>query len=571
MAENRLRLLSAFIGIVFLAIIGRLFFWQIVNQDQLLIQAESQRWQEEPIPAKRGDILYQDGHPLAVDQATFTLHIFKPELAISTKDLLTNLAPIIFQNQESQEEQERAEVEEKRLADLLESELLWVPVGQKISQENQEKIAQANIAGTHFTKNFSRYYPQGSQAAHLLGFVGKNAQGENLGYFGIEGFYDEILKGKDGLMIQEKDALGQPIVLGESKRIEPQDGANLNLFLDRKIQWAAEKHLKDGIEQYQAKSGLVIVSDPNTGGILAMASYPNFDPNQYPQTDPELFNNPAISQVFEPGSIFKIVTMAAALDQKVITPETICPICDGPVQIGEHQIETWNNEYRPGSNMREVLEHSDNVGLVFVGQQLGRENFLNYLIKFGFGQKTGIDLQGEAPGTVKEKDQWYDFELATATFGQGFGVTAIQMIQAVNAIANGGYLITPRVVQSIAGQTKITPPPIEKKRIISQEAAEAITEMMVGVVKNSTIPWTDGQVQIAGKTGTAQIFIDNQYDPNKTIASFIGFAPANDPQFTMLVVLFEPSASIWGSRTAAPIWFDIANDIFLTKSINPRQ
>jgi len=571
MAANRLRLLFALTGIIFLAIIGRLFFWQIINQDQLLAQAENQRWQENLIPAKRGDILYQDGYPLAVDQTTFTLHVFKPELTISAKDLIANLAPIIFQDQEKQEEQKETETERERLTSLLESELLWVPIGQKISQENQEKIAQANIAGTHFAKNFSRHYPQESQASHLLGFVGKNAQGENIGYFGVEGFYDEVLKGKDGLIIQEKDALGKPIILGESKKIEPQDGVNLNLFLDRKIQWAVEKHLKEGVEQYQAKSGTVIVSDPNTGGILAMASYPNFDPNQYAQTDPELFNNPAISQVFEPGSIFKIVTMAAALDQKAINPETICSICDGPVQIGEHQIKTWNNEYRPGSNMRQVLEHSDNVGLVFVGQKLGRKNFLNYLAKFGFGQKTGIDLQGEASGTVKEPNQWYDFELATATFGQGLGVTAIQMTQSVNTIANGGYLIRPKVVKAITGQTKVTPPPIEKERIISQEAAESMTDMMVGVVKNSSIPWTDGQVQIAGKTGTAQIFINNQYDPNKTIASFIGFAPAKDPEFTMLVILFEPSASVWGSRTAAPIWFDIAKDIFLIKSINPRE
>jgi stage V sporulation protein D (sporulation-specific penicillin-binding protein) len=570
MATNRLRLLFVLTGIIFLSIIGRLFFWQIINQDQLLIQAESQHWQENLIPAKRGDILYQDSYPLAVDQTTFTLHVFKPDLIVSTKELITKLAPIIFQDQETQEEQERIATEKKRLASLLESELLWVPIAKKISQEEQERIIQAGISGTHFAKDFSRHYPQESQASHLLGFVGKNTQGENVGYFGIEGFYDEVLKGKDGLIIQEKDALGDPIVLGESKRTEPQDGANLTLFLDRQIQWAAEKHLKEGVEQYQAKSGVVIISDPNTGGILAMASYPNFDPNQYAQTDPELFNNPAISQVFEPGSIFKIVTMASALDQKVITPETICSICDGPVQIGEHQIKTWNNEYRPNSNMRQVLEHSDNVGLVFVGQELGRKNFLDFLVKFGFGQKTGIDLQGEATGTIKEPDQWYDFELATATFGQGLGVTAIQMTQAVNAIANGGYLIKPKLVKTITSPAKTTQPSIEKKRIISQEAAGDITEMMVGVVKNSTIPWTDGQVQIAGKTGTAQIFINNQYDPNKTIASFVGFAPAKDPEFTMLVVLFEPSASVWGSRTAAPIWFNIAKDIFLIKSINPR-
>ncbi len=565
MATNRLRLLFLLTGIFFLAIIGRLFWWQIINQDRLLIQAESQYWQENSIPAKRGDILYQDGYPLTTDQATFSLHVFKPELVIPIEELIAKISPILFQ-------EDTHKLEEKRLIDLLGSELLWVPISKKISQENQEKIAQLKLSGIHFAKEFSRNYPQEMQASHLLGFVGKNTQGENTGYFGVEGFYNEILKGKDGLIIQEKDALGKPIILGESKKIEPQDGANLTLFLDRKIQWAAEKHLKEGIERYGAKSGIVIVGDPNTGGILAMTSYPNFDPNQYAQTDPELFGNPAVSQVFEPGSIFKIVTMAAALDQKVITPETICSICDGPVKIGEHQIKTWNNEYQPNSNMRQVLERSDNVGLVFVGQKLGRKNFLNYLTKFGFGQRTNIDLQGEASGSIKEPSQWYDFELATATFGQGLGVTPIQMIQAVNTIANGGYLIKPKIVKTITNTySKENSAEIEKKRIISQETAAILTEMMVGVVKNSSIPWTDGQVQIAGKTGTAQIFINNQYDPNKTVASFIGFAPANEPEFTMLVVLFEPSASVWGSRTAAPIWFDIAKEIFLIKSINPRN
>lgn len=563
MAKNRIRILSLVIGGFFVAILFRLFWWQVINRDQLLAQAENQHQQENLIPAKRGSILYQDDYPLALDQPTLNLHVFKPELEISPEELISRLEPIIFIDDRQSEK--------KRVADLLASELLWVPIAKNIDQEKKIIIEQLDLNGLHLSEEFSRHYPQKDLASHLLGFVGKNAQGENTGYFGLEGFYNELLEGKDGFVVQEKDAFGKPIVLGELRKTEPQNGANLKLFLDRKIQWAAEKHLKRGIEQYDALGGVVIVADPNTGGILAMASYPNFDPNQYATTDQELFNNPAISRVFEPGSIFKIITMAAALEEGAITPETICPICDGPVKIGEHEIKTWNNEYQANSNMRQVLERSDNVGLVFVGQSLGRKNFLDYLTKFGFGQKTGIDLQGEANGQIKPNNLWYDFELATATFGQGFGITPIQMVQAVSALANGGYLISPKVVAEINGQPTINPEKIDKKRVISPETAKTITDMMVGVVKNSTIPWTDGQIQVAGKTGTAQIFINGQYDPNKTIASFVGFAPAKDPEFVMLVTLFEPSASVWGSRTAAPIWFDIAEEIFLIRSINPRQ
>lgn len=565
MAKNRIRLVLLLMGFFFLAIIGRLFWWQIINHDQLLAQAENQGWQENLIPAKRGDILYQDNYPLANDQTTINLHVFKPELEISNKELINKLEPVLF----LEKDEEEIQSEKKRLTQLLDSDLLWIPIAKRIDQDHQEAIKELNIKGLHLSEEFSRNYPQKEQAAHLLGFVGKNIEGENIGYLGLEGFYNDILKGQDGLIIQEKDAFGKPIVLGELKKTEPKNGSNLKLFLNRKIQWAAEKHLRRGIDQYGALGGVVIVSDPNTGGILAMASYPNFDPNQYATTDQELFNNPAVSRIFEPGSIFKVVTMAAALDQKVVTPETVCPICDGPVRIGEHEIKTWNNEYQPNSNMRQVLERSDNVGLVFVGQSLGKKFFLDYLDRFGFGQKTGIDLQAEATGTVKKPSQWYDFELATATFGQGFGVTPIQIVQAVGALANGGYLIKPQIVETI--DDRLQTEKINKKAVISPETAATITEMMVGVIKNSSIPWTDGQVEIAGKTGTAQIFINGQYDPNKTIASFVGFAPAYKPEFVMLVVLFEPSASVWGSRTAAPIWFDIAEEIFLIKSINPRN
>lgn len=343
-------------------------------------------------------------------------------------------------------------------------------------------------------------------------------------------------------------------------------------YIDKGIQLTIEAELKTGIEKYGAVNGSVIVMEPTTGGILAMSSYPSFDPQKYWEYSNELFLNPVISASFEPGSVFKVVTMASALDAGIVESDTKCDICYGALKVGEYVIQTWNNKYFPNSTMSDVIVHSDNVGMAFVANKMGIEKTYQYLEKFGIGKKTGIDLQGEmSPGLRKLKD-WSEIDLVTSSFGQGIAVTPIQMITAVNVIANKGVSITPKVVKEIIveGKTYQSGGMEDKKRIISTDASDKMTMMMVEAARNGESKWTYKKgYGVAGKTGTAQIPIQGHYDSEKTIASFIGFAPYKDPKFIMLVTLREPKSSQWASETAAPLWYKIAEKLFLHFGIIP--
>jgi len=278
-----------------------------------------------------------------------------------------------------------------------------------------------------------------------------------------------------------------------------------------------------------------------------------------------------VSDAFEPGSIFKVIIMASALDAGVVEPDTKCDICAGPLKLDKYLIETWNREYRPNSTMVDVIVHSDNVGMSFVGLKLGKDKLYDYLDKFGIGKLTGIDLQGEATPHLRDKDDWSVVDVATASFGQGVAVTPIQMVKAVSAIANGGIMVNPHVVSKLKTldwqeDIKVS----GATRVISEDAAKKITAMMVEAAKNGESKWTYLRgFKVAGKTGTAQIPIAGHYDTDKTIASFVGFAPADSPKFLMLVTLKEPASSQWASETAAPLWYSIAKDLFLYFSIQP--
>lgn len=406
-------------------------------------------------------------------------------------------------------------------------------------------------------------------AAHLIGFVGRDDEGNPKGYFGVEGKYDEQLSGRDGALYAIKDALGNQVQadIREESKI---DGRDIKLTIDRTIQYSASSRLLYGVESYEAEGGAAIIMESKTGKILAMAAYPDFDPNNYYEFNTEGYTNPVISQVYEPGSTFKVLLMAAALDTGVVKPNTKCDICARPVEIGEYTIRTWNNEYNPNSTMRDVIVHSDNTGMVYVGRKLGLDKMLSYLEKFGLGENSGIDLQGEIAGTLKSKSQWYPIDMATATFGQGISVTPLQLLNAVNSLANGGNLMKPYIVEEIitpdGEEIGIKPKVIG--RTISQEASKSITSIMVDAVNQGESQWVGiDNYDIAGKTGTAQIPVAGHYDPDQTIASFVGFFPADDPEFTMLVLVDRPKTSIYGSETAAPIFFNIASDIIKYKNL----
>ena len=297
--------------------------------------------------------------------------------------------------------------------------------------------------------------------------------------------------------------------------------------------------------------------DPKTGNILALSSFPSFSPSDFQDYTPNLYKNPSISNLYEPGSTFKPLVMSSALDSNLVTPQTKCSICSGPVSVSGFDIRTWNDKYYNDNNMVGVIQHSDNIGMVFVAQKLGIDRMINYLSAFGIGDLTGIDLQGEVSQSLAPKELWYPVDLATKGFGQGISITPIELLSATSAIANKGVRMEPHVVGAVEdpnGKISKIPPKILRKPI-SEQTAKVMTEILVNAVNKGEASWTRLKgYRVAGKTGTASIPVKGRYDPNQTIASFIGFAPADNPKFAMLVVLDRPTSSIYGAETAAPIF-----------------
>lgn len=563
----RLKIVFGLFAILFLSLISRLFYWQIVMGADLKEQASYQYKGTKTITAPRGNILANDGTWLAVMRTNWLLFAELPKLDKSSKEIANLLAPLFTEdNYEDRDEYRQALLNEtEKIQSALDRKgVVWVPVKRKVTSEIKEKIEELNIKGLGFDPEETRYYPEGSSSAQLLGFVGKDDQGNDTGYFGLEGYYNISLAGKNGFLQREKDLSGVPLLTGGLSEIASIPGTDLTTYIDKRVQNSAEEKLKEGLEKYGAKEGSVIIMDPKTGAIMGMASYPSYDPAKYSEFDGALYRNPAISDTFEPGSVFKVIVMAAGLDAEVIEPDTICDICDKPYKVDKYFIETWDRKYHPDSTMTDVLVHSDNVGMSFIAERLGTEKMYEYLDKFGIGKLSGIDLQGESNIKLRPKGTWNIVDLATSSFGQGVSTTPIQMIRASAVIANGGYLVNPKVVNT--GET------IKNERVISEESANEATAMMIESAKKGESKWTDLQgFSVAGKTGTAQIPIAGHYDAEKTIASFIGFAPANNPKFIMLVTLKEPQSSQWASETAAPLWYAIAKDLFNYFGIQPEN
>jgi cell division protein FtsI/penicillin-binding protein 2 len=572
-SQWRLLLLSLFFLLTPFLLLARLFYWQILASDQLTQLAESQQLTTLEIAARRGEILTNDGSFLVVNQPAYFAYLIRNPAAPFSGNLAERIAPYVFSSVSYSatpssflsgldKEHLIQQTEDIILERLADERLVWIPLARKLTEQQKWALEGLGIDDIFFEEDQTRLYPEASMAAHLVGFVGQDDQGRDLGYHGLEGFYQQELAGRPGIIRQEKDAFNQPIIMGEYLQQQTKDGRTLQLHLDESLQYLVAKKLKKGIEQFGAKAGSVAVIDPHTGAILAMASLPSYDPVEYASYPEDLYLNPVISNAFEPGSIFKVIIMAAALDTDSVKPDTKCDICHGPLKIDKYTIKTWDEKYRPDSNVTDILIHSDNVGMVFVGQKLGLDKFLDYFKKFGFAELTGIDLQDEIIPPPRPDQQWTYVDLATASFGQGFVATGMQLLQAVSAIANGGQLVQPQVVHQVIGDRQITIPTKVKHRVISEETAKTITDMMVAAAKEGEAKWTAKQgYQIAGKTGTAQIAVGGKYTEEKTNASFIGFAPADNPKFTMLVTLREPSTSQWASETAAPLWFSIAQDL----------
>lgn len=539
-------------------IVARLFYWQIVKAEELSVVGESQYGTVVKDAAIRGVIKTSDSFPIASNILSFRV-VANPKVVKDSYEINQFLA-------------NELKMEEASVSALLKKDLFWVSLKEGVDFETKEKIEKRNIEGISFEDAYVRYYPEASMASKLIGFVGKNDEGIDTGYFGLEGYYDRQLKGKDGTVLFVRDALGRPIVPKTKEDSGKVDGRSIVLHIDRAIQFLVEKKLADAVEKYQAKSGMIGIMETKTGNIVALASYPNFDPNLFYDFDPDLYVNPFISSTYEPGSTFKSLVMASAIDMGVVKPDTKCTICGGPVQVFDYSIKTWNNQYYKNTTMIDVIAHSDNTGMVFAAQKMGLDRFYEYISRFGIGKQTGIDLQGEPAVGLRPKDEWYPIDLATASFGQGISVTPIQLLTAFNAIANNGTIMEPHVVSAIEtpdGDTiAIKPKPLGKP--ISQTTAQVMKEILVNAVNKGDAKWARPEgYRIAGKTGTAQIPVAGHYDPTKTIASFIGFAPADNPKFTMLSIIVQPTTSIYGSETAAPLFFSIAKDLFVYYKVAP--
>ena len=566
----RFVILRSLLLLLFLAITVRLFYWQVVRAPELQARAEGQHLEKVKIEAERGKIFFADGSSAASIKPSFILYGLPKVLNNEEKQKTASLLSQIISQFNQLEDFEKLKAD---FRSQLAQDLYWVILKKNIDLNIKKTIEEAKIKGTGFDPATLRFYPEGSSSAHLLGFVGSDTKGESTGYFGLEGYYNGELKGISGVVKQEKDALGLPILIGKFLQTSPRNGKNLVLNIDRTAQYIVEQAIRKGQEHFGAKSVSAVIMDPKTGAILALASYPSYDPADFLKFSKDYYKNPIVAETYEPGSTFKVLVMATAFNEGVVKPDTRCDMCSGSLQIADFKIKTWNDKYYPDTTMVETIIHSDNTGMVFAGKKLGIDSLFNYLENFGFGKGTNIDLQDEQAIPLRPKKNWREIDLATASFGQGIAVTPIQMITAVSTIANGGYLMEPHVVKEIKdekGSFEIKPKIVRK--VLKEETTKTITEMMVKAVNEGEAKWAKPKgFKIAGKTGTAQIPVAGHYDPEKTIASFVGFAPADDPKFVMLVLYNQPSSSIFGSETAAPTFFEIAKELFTYYKIAPSE
>ncbi len=547
-----------FLFILYLAffalIVTKLFYLQILASPPAV---DNDYLRTRKIYPERGKIYDRNGLPLAVNKSTY-LTFLEPKQIEDPSYFAEKLHSFI--------DMDAASIEAK-----IDKTKEWVSLKNGIEEDTKKKIISSGLKGVGFEEEYKRFYPEASLAAHLLGFVGKTAEGDDIGYFGIEGYYNKDLEGLAGFLKSERDFLGRPILVGTQEKVEPQNGRSIHLTIDKSVQEIAKTKLRDGIERYDAKEGCVIVADPMTMEILAFSCLPDFDLDEYYSFTESYFKNPGITDTYEPGSTFKPLVVAAAIEEKKIKPDEIYNE-EGPVEESGYTIRTWNNQYEGKISITRILEKSSNVGMVYIGDKLGSEKLYTYINDYGFGKATEIDLQGENAGYLKPKNSWYPIDYATATFGQGLAVTPIQMIRAFAAVINGGNLMRPYVVKKLVSDERenIIEPHVDKK-ILSEKTSEVVKKMLVSTVENGEIGWAKPKgYTIGGKTGTAQVAIAGHYDPTKTVASFIGFAPANKPRFITLVMLKEPKTSQWGSETAAPLFFEIAKELLVYYNIAPQ-
>jgi len=552
---RRITFLSAVLFAFVLINVGQLFRWQVLEYDYLLGLAKAEHdWYMEIAPL-RGTIRDRNGHILALDIFEFEITAAPPMIA-NPEEVADRLTPLVERPRD-------------KVLELLKSGQPHVRLARRVPQQVGETIESWDLRGIRVEPRPKRVCAENNLAAHVLGFVNET----NNGYYGVEGYYNQILKGQAGEGQGERDPAGNYIPIGFYRLAPPQNGRDLVLTIDRTIQYMVEVELEEAIVRYGAESGTIIVMEPKTGSILAMANYPSYDPNRFAETPAELFVNPSVSAHHEPGSVFKIITMAAGLDAGVITPQSTF-YDSGSIEVGGRTIMNWDRQGHGLVSMTDVLAQSLNVGAAYVSTTLGRERFYTYVRRFGLGRITEVDLASEGPGRLRlpGDGEWHESDLGTNSFGQGLAVTPLQMITAVAAVANDGLMMKPHVLEKIVdGQHITTFQPFAVRRVISPQAAEQLTWMLVEAVQKETDLAAVPGYKVAGKTGTAQVPIPGGYHPNWTIASFIGYAPPEDPAFVVLVKIDKPAVEPWGSKVAAPVFKAVAEQLVILLGIPPDE
>lgn len=559
-------------GAILALVAFRLIQIQVVHSADYRQKAISQQSHKFEIPAKRGEIFVADQaelYPVALNQSLKLLYA-DPKFITDPAKTAEQLAPITGLN------------EAKLKKDITFDGNRYIELKQKVSREEADKINDLKIAGIVLRDKDYRYYTEGDMLSHVLGYVNV----DNHGQYGIEQYLNDDLMGKPGLLKSVTDSLGVPIISSANTIIEPQNGQSIVLTIDRSIQIIAQKALKEAVEKNQAESGSIIVMEPNSGEIKALVNYPTYDPNSYSQVKPDdykVFINSAVSNQYEPGSGFKAITMAAGIDSGKVQANT--KFTDtGIVKIDDREIFNANKKSYGATDMAGVIRNSINTGVVFVLKSMGgdpeninkagRTLFYNYIKKFGFGIKTGVEQAFEAEGDVKPPTA-PSVDYANMAFGQGIGVTSMQMIQAVAAVANGGKLVQPRLVDKVIDKdnnTKKIEPKIINDRVISPQAAATVANMMIAVVEQGSGHAAQMKgYKVAGKTGTAQVPRPDGkgYEESKNIGSFVGFAPVSDPKFIMLVRIDYPKNVSFAELTAVPAFGTVARELVKYYQIPP--
>ena len=543
---------------IFFVIGGRAFQLQVLQGDRLMRLGQKQHLKEWIVLPKRGAVVDRTGEALALSLEVQSVYA-RPQRIENIDMAARNLARILKSGP--------AELKQK-----LKSEKPFIWVKRQVSPDEAAQIQALNLQGIGMFYEPRRYYPQGQLASQVIGFVGRDSEGLE----GLELRYNDYIRGETGSSVSERDALGRRVLVEGVEGLQIPPGGDIQLTLDTSIQHLAEKELESTIRKYRAKAGVAIAADPRTGEILALANYPTFNPNDLSDNNPQQRRNRAVTDSYEPGSTFKTIVAAAALEEGVVDREDLffCEYGKYPY-AGKIIHDTHSYGWLPFSK---ILQVSSNIGFTKVADKLKKDRLFKYIDKFGFGQQTGIDLPGEVAGMLRPAESWSGVDLATHAFGQGLSATPMQMVMAYAAVANGGFLMRPYIVRralSSKGEVLLENQPHVIRRVISEKTARTLASMLKGVTNEGgtgLMANVEG-FEVAGKTGTAQKadLANGGYAARKRVASFIGFVPADDPHLVLMVLVDEPEVNVYGGVVAAPVFQNIARGALRHLDVAPSE